>query len=250
MKYSLILPAAVLLSLTQSAWAEPAWGSNCLACHSVLHPGLIAVVGEDGTADPDESFTGAPDRGLLPVYRVFPGNPKSLQAAWLACRPTISTALSIKRLRFPGVEVGSTLVFDADCDWPEWGDSPYYTLPELGYCWGQGPTAFTYTIGTSGEGEFDYYDLVFAVAGKYADTGELFYCEQHFYLQTTWIRGDLNCDGLVNTFDIDPFVLALTDPDGFSGRYPGCSVDNADVNGDGVINAFDIDPFVMLLTGG
>ncbi len=62
--------------------------------------------------------------------------------------------------------------------------------------------------------------------------------------------GDVNCDGLVNSFDIDPFVLALTNPAGYAAAYPHCSHLQADVNGDGVVNSFDIDPFVLLLTGG
>jgi 6-phosphogluconolactonase (cycloisomerase 2 family) len=61
--------------------------------------------------------------------------------------------------------------------------------------------------------------------------------------------GDLNCDGLVNAFDIDPFTLALTDPDAYQQQYPSCNLMLADVSGDGQVNAFDIDPFVELLTG-
>jgi hypothetical protein len=65
--------------------------------------------------------------------------------------------------------------------------------------------------------------------------------------------GDLNCDGQVNAFDIDPFVLALTStppeyPEYYA-QYPSCNHQLADVNGDGLLNAFDIDPFVDLLTG-
>jgi hypothetical protein len=62
--------------------------------------------------------------------------------------------------------------------------------------------------------------------------------------------GDLNCDNVINAFDIDPFVLALTDPAGYEAAYPECSADLADANHDGTVNAFDIDPFVALLTGG
>jgi len=62
--------------------------------------------------------------------------------------------------------------------------------------------------------------------------------------------GDLNCDGLINAFDIDPFVLALTDPEAYALAYPDCDYMLADINGDGLVNAFDIDPFVQLLTGG
>ena len=61
--------------------------------------------------------------------------------------------------------------------------------------------------------------------------------------------GDLNCDGVLNAFDIDPFVLALTNPGAYQAAYPECDINLADINGDGVINAFDIDPFVDLLTG-
>ena len=61
--------------------------------------------------------------------------------------------------------------------------------------------------------------------------------------------GDLNCDGAVNAFDIDPFVLALTDPAAYGAAWPACNVMLADCNGDGVVDAFDIDPFVELLTG-
>jgi agmatine deiminase len=61
--------------------------------------------------------------------------------------------------------------------------------------------------------------------------------------------GDLNCDGAVNAFDIDPFVLALTDPSAYATQYPDCYIMNGDINLDGSVNAFDIDPFVNLLTG-
>jgi len=60
-------------------------------------------------------------------------------------------------------------------------------------------------------------------------------------------KGDLNCDGLVNNFDIDPFVLALTDPAGYAQRFPNCDRMLADCNGDGKVDNFDIDPFVKLL---
>ena len=68
--------------------------------------------------------------------------------------------------------------------------------------------------------------------------------------------GDLNCDGVVDNFDIDPFVLALTSAghpiacDDYEAMYPACDCTLADVNGDGSVNNFDIDPVVELLTGG
>jgi hypothetical protein len=63
-------------------------------------------------------------------------------------------------------------------------------------------------------------------------------------------RGDLNCDGAVNGYDIDPFVLALTSPTEYATVYPSCNILNADTNCDGAVNGYDIDPFVACLTGG
>lgn len=68
--------------------------------------------------------------------------------------------------------------------------------------------------------------------------------------QSTRRPGDLNCDGLVNNFDIDPFVLALSDADAYAAQFPNCDRLNADANNDGLVNNFDIDPFVVLLAGG
>ena len=62
--------------------------------------------------------------------------------------------------------------------------------------------------------------------------------------------GDANCDGFVNNFDIDAFVLALTNPAAYASAFPNCPIGNADLNGDGLINNFDIDPFVACLTIG
>jgi hypothetical protein len=64
------------------------------------------------------------------------------------------------------------------------------------------------------------------------------------------VRGDMNCDGAVNNFDIDPFVLALSNPAVYASVYPECNALNGDVNGDGALNNFDIDPFVGCVTNG
>ncbi|QOJ13523.1 MAG: hypothetical protein HRU75_02205 [Planctomycetia bacterium] len=61
------------------------------------------------------------------------------------------------------------------------------------------------------------------------------------------LPGDMNCDGVVTNFDIDPFVLALVDPEAWMAAYPNCPILNGDVNGDGTFTNFDIDPFVELL---
>lgn len=65
---------------------------------------------------------------------------------------------------------------------------------------------------------------------------------------TLWLKpGDLNCDGLVNNFDIDPFVAAILDANAYAAAYPACYIGNADINGDDLVNNFDIDPFVNLI---
>ena len=62
--------------------------------------------------------------------------------------------------------------------------------------------------------------------------------------------GDLNCDGNVDFFDIDGFVLAVTDPPAYEAAYPDCDLMLADINGDGSVDFFDIDAFVELLISG
>jgi hypothetical protein len=57
------------------------------------------------------------------------------------------------------------------------------------------------------------------------------------------LKGDMNCDGIVDFKDINPFVAIL------SGQTP-CNAKNADTNCDNVIDFKDINPFVALLSGG
>ncbi len=61
------------------------------------------------------------------------------------------------------------------------------------------------------------------------------------------VPGDINCDQWVNALDIEPFILALFDPDAYEARWPHCDVMRADLNGDGSVNALDIEPFIELL---
>ena len=93
----------------------------------------------------------------------------------------------------------------------------------------------------NGNGRPDDCDIADGISLDADDNGVPDECEG--------LTGDLNCDQLVNAFDIDPFALALSDPDGYAAAYPECSLLNADANGDGMLNAFDIDPFVALLSG-
>ena len=64
----------------------------------------------------------------------------------------------------------------------------------------------------------------------------------------TWASiGDMNCDEWIDSFDIDPFVVALMGQDPYEAAYPECRWLNGDINCDNMVNAFDIDPFVSCL---
>lgn len=63
-----------------------------------------------------------------------------------------------------------------------------------------------------------------------------------------FLLGDLNCDGNVDFGDINPFVLALTNPTGYQVAFPSCNIMNADINQDGRVDFGDINPFIRLLT--
>ena len=62
--------------------------------------------------------------------------------------------------------------------------------------------------------------------------------------------GDLDGDGDVDNFDIQPFELALTDRKAYAAMYPALTnfADRGDIDGDGDFDNFDIQPFEALLT--
>lgn len=60
--------------------------------------------------------------------------------------------------------------------------------------------------------------------------------------------GDVNCDGQVDFFDIDPLVAALSGAVAYYAAYPDCHFGAADCDGDGLVTFYDIDPFVTLLS--
>ncbi len=62
--------------------------------------------------------------------------------------------------------------------------------------------------------------------------------------------GDVNCDGVIDFNDIDPFVLALADAMAYAAQYPACDRLLADANQDGAVDFNDISDFITLLVGG
>lgn len=227
--------------LAQPAAAEPAWGDNCLSCHGVLLTSTIFVIGEDTIVDPDESATGAPDRGALPVFQAPLGTTRGLEAVIAGLDPDDTYAVEVRRFRVPGVETGGTLSYTGDCDWPEWGESAsYYTEPFIAYKWGSDPNSFTFGLDVEADADLDYYDLVYAVAGKFADTGELFYAEEHFYVQVVELDGDIDGDGDVDLADLAALLAAYGTCDGDPSYNP-----NADFDDTGCIDLSDL---AMLLS--
>ncbi|HVP12975.1 MAG TPA: hypothetical protein VMV94_17505 [Phycisphaerae bacterium] len=66
------------------------------------------------------------------------------------------------------------------------------------------------------------------------------------------LRGDLNCDGVVDTGDISHFVQALVDPAGYAADHDGspysaCQRIRADMNADNLEDGLDIRSFVDAL---
>ncbi len=60
-------------------------------------------------------------------------------------------------------------------------------------------------------------------------------------------HGDVNCDGMVDFRDVDPFLLAIDDPAGYAAAFPECTIFNADTSGDGYVDFRDIPSFLRLL---
>jgi hypothetical protein len=238
MKRLAYLSAVLLLTLAAArpALAEPAWGRNCLACHNQLQTGLITIIGEDTIADPDESATGAPDHGPLPVFQTSCGATRTLEALLAGLDTGDTYAVELTRMRFPGVESGGDLSYTGDCDWAEWDEAAnQYTDPVISYSWGTGPDAFDFDIDVEPDADGDYYDLLFAVAGKFASTGELFYAQEHFYLQVVTVTGDINCDGTVGISDLALVLAAYNTCTGDANYNPA-----ADLDDDGCIDLADL----------
>ncbi len=63
-------------------------------------------------------------------------------------------------------------------------------------------------------------------------------------------RGDANCDGSIDFFDIDPLLDALFDPAGYAAAYCSGQFCAADTDCSGSVDFFDIDPFLNCLFGG
>ncbi len=82
-----------------------------------------------------------------------------------------------------------------------------------------------------------------------ANTGGVPFGNSGVALRVRSARGDANCDGSIDFFDIDPFLQALFDTPGYLATFPACdgTIFSADANRDGSIDFFDIDAFLDAL---
>ncbi len=121
------------------------------------------------------------------------------------------------------------------------GSAPTCCLAASGYCTCNPDLVALSGTDCNANGQDDALDIYDGTSVDLDEDGVPDECE-------TVLIGDVNCDGAVNAFDIDPFVIVLTDVELYAEQFPDCDLARADINQDDAINAFDIDPFVMLLT--
>src|SRR5262249_14653370 len=61
------------------------------------------------------------------------------------------------------------------------------------------------------------------------------------------LRGDMNCDAILDIQDIGPFIQSMLDPSAYAAAFPGCDIQQADVNGDGTRDGRDVAAFANSL---
>lgn len=140
-----------------------------------------------------------------------------------------------------------------------WGESTitYNNAPPIGLLLGALPQApsdgtialdLTADVNADADGVVSYANVLPVASPLVYHSREAGQPPRLVLVVSTRLAGDLNCDGVVDHFDIDPFVLALVDPAGYQQQFPDCDRRNGDANGDGQVNNFDINAFIALLT--
>jgi hypothetical protein len=94
---------------------------------------------------------------------------------------------------------------------------------------------------------FRFYDII--IEGDVDGDGKFEPLEAHGVQSTPVHPGDLDCNGVVDFGDINPFVLRLSNPTAYAESFAGCPDGNGDVSGNGSVGFDDINPFVALLSG-
>ena len=206
----------------------------------------------------------SPSLETLPIYGYPSGAAIFFNASPLTFTPSTLYATFVDLQLVPADDIDALVVFDGNQNrYFDGSDQVLFSLapdsPSLGTIPGASPDAAAADVFVVAPGQAP---AVFASAADLGlghpqdniDALGFFCCDDALLCAARHgirsPRGDLNCDSAINAFDVDPFVLALTDPAAYELAYPGCDINNADCNGDGVIDAFDVEPFVELLIGG
>ena len=58
-----------------------------------------------------------------------------------------------------------------------------------------------------------------------------------------YVAADMDCDGDVDFDDINPLILAISDPNAYQAQFPNCNLLNGDLDGDGDVDFDEIDYF-------
>ncbi len=95
------------------------------------------------------------------------------------------------------------------------------------------------------------HDYFWLWGGKITDVPAIMIDNVSFEVSVAaaYLPGDFDGSGTVDTQDINPFILALTNPGQYQTQY-GVDPVVYDTNNDDVINTEDINPFIIILTGG
>lgn len=106
-----------------------------------------------------------------------------------------------------------------------------------------------FTVDFDGDDSSDYW----GEAGLFIGETQYYPQDPTYHIwDITACRGDMNNDGVVDNFDIDPFVEALVYPADYADEFPGLEgsrVYHGDCDCSSSFNSFDIDPFVDLVEG-
>jgi hypothetical protein len=172
--------------------------------------------------------------------------PKYLTTTALAC--TNLTAVELRFWRWLGVEATDHVGIEMSTDGATWTPlwSNMTAISEGAW------THQVYSLGAAADHQASLYirwvlgptDVSVTYPGWNIDDIELW-----AMAPAPNLAGDLNCDGTVGFGDINPFVLALTNPVQYGILYANCDIMNGDINQDGSVTFGDINPFVALLTG-
>jgi hypothetical protein len=153
----------------------------------------------------------------------------------------------IKRFRIRYAELGGNVnirVNGVHHNMPDWDALPNgaFVAPGVRYFRSVGPAplgGYGGVIFLQAQAGFDLWEVALGGQENFLDDA----------CASTIGFGDMNCDGVVDLGDINPFTLALSNPEAWHDAYPDCDIMNGDINGDGVFNLADINPFVALLSG-